>query len=104
MHGFLVTFYTQEQRTYHNIPLADWILKEAKEAGVQGATMTPGKIGFGHDGQVHSENMFDLEDRPVQVAMAVGEKTFTPLMDRIKSCGQHIFYTRAPIEFDFTTD
>ena len=30
--------------------------------GARGATLTSGKEGFGHDGQYHSESIFDLED------------------------------------------
>lgn len=104
MTGFLVTFYTQESRTFEKTPLADWILDQARQVGVQGATMMPGKAGFGHDGRFHSESYFDLEDRPVQVVMAVRTEKFAPLMERIKSCGLRIFYTRAPIEFGFTDE
>ena len=70
MEGYLVTFFTQHNREHGGMPVATWIIEEAKKLGVRGATLFSGKEGFGHDGRFHSDNYFDLEDPPVQVAMA----------------------------------
>lgn len=104
MTGYLVTFFTQETRTHSGVSLAEWILEQARQTGIQGATIISAKAGFGHDGRFHSEDYFDLEDRPQQVVMAISAPNCAALFARIRESGLHIFYTKAPIEFGFTDD
>ncbi len=102
--GYLVTFYTQQNRTHDGVPLARWIIGQAKQLGVGGATLFSGREGFGHDGRFHSENYFDLEDPPLQVAMALSAEECQTLMDRLRTSGVRVFYTKSPIDFGFTTE
>lgn len=104
MQGYFITFFTQQNRTYEDIPLAKWIIDEAKKLGIGGATLFSGKEGFGHDGRSHSDNYFDLEDLPLQVAMALTPKECEKLMSRIEESQIRIFYTKSAIEFGFTTE
>lgn len=104
MTGYLVTFFTQENRTHGGTSLAEWILEQARQLGIQGATMMSATAGFGHDGRFHSESYFDLEDRPQQVVMALRTDKCADLFARLKENGLHVFYTKAPIEFGFTDD
>ncbi|MGE4291767.1 MAG: DUF190 domain-containing protein [Desulfovibrio sp.] len=104
MEGYLVTFFTQQNRTHNDVPLADWIVDQAKQLGVGGATMFTGKEGFGHDGRYHSPGYFDLEDQPLQVAMAVSLDELNALFVRFQAEGVRVFYTKARIEFGFTCE
>ena len=70
MQGYYVTFFTQQSRTHGDVPVARWLIEEARKLGVRGATLFSGKEGFGHDGRFHSDSYFDLEDQPLQVGMA----------------------------------
>lgn len=102
MEGFLLTLFTQEHRIHEGMPLAKWILELAREMGVRGATLTSATTGFGHDGRLHSDRYFDLEDRPQQVTMALGPQELEQIMSRLAKEELNIFYTKTPISFGFT--
>ncbi|BBD09527.1 uncharacterized protein DFE_2801 [Desulfovibrio ferrophilus] len=104
MQGYFVTFFTQQSRTHEGIPLARWIIEEAKKLGVGGATLFSGEKGFGHDGRFHSDNYFDLEDLPLQVAMALTAEEYEALKALLAEHRIRVFYTKSEIEFGFTTD
>lgn len=104
MEGYFVTFFTQQNREHDGTPLASWIVEEAKRLGVRGATLFSGKEGFGHDGRFHSESLFDLEDPPVQVGMALTEAECEKLMVRIREARLRVFFTKSKIEFGFTSE
>ena len=72
MHGFQLTFFTQQNRLHGDGLLAEWLVEEAKRLGIRGATLITATEGFGHDGRFHSGDFFDLADQPLQVVMAVG--------------------------------
>ena len=40
MQGFKLTFFTQQDRSVHGQSLALWLLEQAKEIGIRGATLT----------------------------------------------------------------
>ncbi|BCS97577.1 hypothetical protein DSLASN_32090 [Desulfoluna limicola] len=104
MDGYFVTFFTQQNRTYRDMPIAKWIIEEATQLGVRGATLMSGREGFGHDGRFHSENYFDQEDPPLQVSMALTCDECDRLMDRLKENQLRVFYTKPKIEFGFTSE
>jgi PII-like signaling protein len=104
MQGYFVTFFTQQSREHNGMPVASWIVEEARRLGVRGATLFSGSEGFGHDGRFHSDNFFDLEDPPVQVALALSKDECDNLMARFTETGLRVFFTKSEIEFGFTSD
>ena len=51
MQGYQLTFFTQQDRMHGHVPLAQWLLAEAKQLGIRGATLSSGALqGLGHDG------------------------------------------------------
>lgn len=104
MDGYLVTFFTQENREHNKTSMASWILEEAKNLGVRGASLFSGQEGFGHDGRFHSENYFDLGDRPQQVVLALTYDEFDKLFKSIKENNMRIFYTKVHAEFGYTSE
>jgi PII-like signaling protein len=102
MEGYLLTLFTQRSREHGETSLADWIVAEAKELGVSGATLQAATEGFGHDGRSHSAGFFDLEDQPVQVVMAVSPDECERLFARFRDEGVRVFYTKARVEFGFS--
>lgn len=104
MQGYLVTFFTQQNRTHNGTQLARWLVDQAQQLGISGATLFSGKAGFGHDGRFHSENYFDLEDPPLQVAMALRPDECERLMNRLDVENVRIFFTKSEIEFGFTSE
>lgn len=104
MKGYMVVFFTQQNRKYGDESVANFILEEAKKLGVRGATLFSGKEGFGHDGRYHADNFFELEDPPVQVALALSSEECDLLLSRFKEEGLRVFYTKTETEFGFTIE
>ncbi|MFV0436517.1 MAG: DUF190 domain-containing protein [Desulfopila sp.] len=102
MEGYVVTFFTQENREHNDVSLANWLIEEAKKLGARGATLLSGQEGFGHDGIFRSASYFDLEDRPQQVIMALTNDECAQLFTRIKENNLRIFYTKVPGVFGYT--
>jgi PII-like signaling protein len=101
MEGYLVTFFTQENREHNNISLASWLIDEAKKLGARGATLFSGQEGFGHDGHFRSGSFFDLEDRPQQVVLALTFDECERLFQCIEENELRIFYTKVRAEFGY---
>jgi PII-like signaling protein len=99
MQGFQLTFFTQQDRNHRGRSLAKWLLEEARNLGIGGATLIPAAEGFGHDRKLRSVNFFELTDQPLEVTMAVSETDAERLFARLKEEGVNIFYVKTPIEF-----
>jgi PII-like signaling protein len=102
MHGFQLTFFTQQDRSHKGKSLAKWLLEEARNMGIGGATLIAAAEGFGHDGKLRSVHFFELTDQPLEVTMAVSEADAERLFARIKEAGVNVFYVKTPIEFGMT--
>ena len=99
MQGFKLTFFTQQDRTVHGQSLALWLIQQAKEIGIRGATLSAATEGFGHDKKLHSAHFFELAEQPLQVTMAVTEEEAEQVFALLKKENINIFYTKAAIEF-----
>ncbi|MES2116882.1 MAG: DUF190 domain-containing protein [Pseudomonadota bacterium] len=99
MHGFQVTFFTQQDRMHGHMPLAQWLLDEAKKLSIRGATLDGAIQGLGHDGTIHAINMFDFSDQPVQVTMVVTAEEVERLFTQLAQEQVHVFYMKVPVEF-----
>ncbi|OGR19219.1 MAG: hypothetical protein A2X81_09240 [Desulfobacterales bacterium GWB2_56_26] len=104
MHGYQLTFFTQQDRKHHGLPLAQWLLEEARNIGISGATLIQAAEGFGHDRKIRSAHFFELTDQPQEVTMAVCEADAARLFARLKEEGINIFFVKSPIEFGMTGD
>ncbi|MGE7957914.1 DUF190 domain-containing protein [Pseudomonas sp. NPDC089530] len=99
MNGFLVIFFTQQNRRYHGKMLGDWVVDLASELGLRGATLSSAIEGFGHTGRLHSAHFFELADQPIEVRLALTPEECTKLFERLDAENIELFYTKAPIEF-----
>lgn len=104
MDGYLVRFFTQQNREHQGQSLARWIVGEAKRLGIRGATLVSGAEGFGNDGCFHSENFFGLEDPPLQVIMAMTQEEWDSLIACLEKNKIKIFYTKTKSEFGYTSE
>lgn len=104
MHGYQLTFFTQQDRTHRHLPLAQWLLEEAQKLGVSGATVVPGAQGFGHDRKIRSAHFFELADQPLEVTMAISGADADRLFARLREESLNIFYVKTLIEFGMTGD
>lgn len=99
MKGFLVIFFTQQNRRHQGKMLGDWIVDLAKEMGLRGATLATGIEGFGHSGKLHSSHFFELADQPAEIRLAITEEEFIRLFERLEAEDISLFYIKAPVEF-----
>jgi PII-like signaling protein len=99
MNGYQLTFYTEQNRHHGHRTVSEWLLHEAKQLGIQGATVIHCAEGTGHAGAHHAAHLLKLADQPVQVILAVTEDEAQRMLDAVQAEHVHVFYTRAPIEF-----
>lgn len=102
MHGYQLTFYTQQDRRHKGRSVAQWIIEEVRNMGIRGATMIPAAEGFGHDRKLRSVNFFELTDQPLKITMAVSEPEVEQIFARLNEENINIFFVKTPIEFGMT--
>ena len=102
MHGYQLTFFTQQTRLHGSLTIAEWLTAEAKKLGISGVTVTAALSGYGRDGKLHSAHIFDLAAQPVEITMAVTTEKSDLLFAKIATEGLKIFYVKTPIEFGIT--
>ncbi|ENX17235.1 hypothetical protein F895_01177 [Acinetobacter sp. CIP 64.2] len=99
MNGFLLSFYTAQNRTYQGQPMSEWLLAVAKQMNLRGATVLAGIEGIDHQGLLHSASFFELADRPLQIQFAVSNQQAAELLDYLNNKEISLFYVKTPIEF-----
>jgi len=99
VHGFQLTFFTQQDRRHDGQPLAHWLLAFAKAQGALGGTLVAAGESFGHTGRFHSARFFELADQPVEVAIAVDAPTCGRLLAALEKEPIDLFYVKQPVEF-----
>jgi len=77
--GFLITFYTSQNRSFEGQPINEWLVAVAKQMKLRGATVVGGLEGLDHHGLFHSASFFELADRPIQIQFAVTNEQATEL-------------------------
>lgn len=99
MNGFQLKFFTQQDRKHAGLPVAQWLLEEARRQGVRGATLMTASEGFGKTGKIHYTHFFELADQPQEVTMAVTAEESKRIFAVIRQAGVKLFYVKTPIEF-----
>lgn len=99
MNGYQLTFYTEQDRRHGRYTVTEWLLHEAKQLGIHGASVINCAEGTGHAGAHHAAHALRLADQPVQIILAVTEDEAERMLDVVRSQHVHVFYTRTPVEF-----
>lgn len=99
MHGYQLTFFTQQSRRHHGSPLGDWLIQEARRLGISGATLVAAAEGFGHHRRIHAAHFFELGEQPLEVTMAVTEDEAERFFQRLDEEGIDLFYVKSAVEF-----
>lgn len=102
MHGYELSFFTQQNRRHDGLPLAEWLLREAKAIGAPGATLIGAQEGFGQHGRIHAAHFFELADQPVEVKMALRAEDCERLFARLREEAIEVFYIKTAIEYGTT--
>jgi PII-like signaling protein len=103
MKGVLLRFYVHENRKHRHILLYEWLLEQARKAGIHGGSAFRAIAGYGRHGVLHEEHFFELAgDLTVEIDFAVSETDCAALLGVIEREGIDLFYVRIPIEFGVT--
>jgi PII-like signaling protein len=85
--GTLLRIYIGESDRWRHQPLYEAIVLRAREAGLAGATVLRGPIGFGANSLVHTSKVLRLsEDLPMVIEIADREEAirgFLPILDEM---------------------
>ena len=83
--GLLLRIFIGEQDKWHHTPLYEAIVLRAREAGLAGATVLRGPMGFGAHSRLHTAKILRLsEDLPVVIEIVDREdriRAFLPELD-----------------------
>src|SRR6266542_3896722 len=89
--GSLLRIFIGQDDKYGTVALYEWIIREAMDHGLSGATVLRGKEGFGVHGKIHTADIFRLSsDQPVVIEIVdTHEKinSFIPIIDEAISEG-----------------
>lgn len=99
MKGYQITFFTQQDRQHHHMPLTEWLMRTAHDMGLRGATRVAASEGFGQNGRIHSAHFFELGDQPQEIVLAVTEAEAEQLFALLVQEDIHVFYVKTPVEF-----
>lgn len=102
MQGYQLIFCTYQGMKHGNLTVADWLLDQAKELGVAGATINASQSGYGSDGKFHSAHFFELAEQPLEVMMVVTNEKSKQLFAIIEEAGLEIFYSKVAVEYGTT--
>jgi uncharacterized protein len=85
--GHLLRIFVGESDKHKGVPLYEWIVREARERGLAGATVLRGVEGFGAHSRLHTAKILRLsEDLPIVIEIVdTREKieAFLPIVDAV---------------------
>jgi len=82
--GSLLRIFIGENDRYEHKPLYEWIVLKAREAGLAGATVLRGVMGFGSSSRIHTSKLLRLsEDMPMVVEIVDTEDRLEAFLDEV---------------------
>lgn len=89
--GYLLRIFIGESDQKEGMPLYEWIVRKAKQAGLAGATVLRGIEGYGNHSQIHTAKILQLStDLPVIIELIdTLDKidAFMPVIEASLECG-----------------
>jgi len=83
----LLRIFVGESDLINHVPVYEKIVLEARKAGLAGATVTKGMMGFGGSSRIHTAKLLRLsEDLPIVVEIVDEEKkieNFIPVLNNL---------------------
>jgi PII-like signaling protein len=85
--GYLLRIFIGESDRHNHQPLYEWIVLQARESGLAGATVLRGVMGFGKNSVLHTAKILRLsEDLPMIVEIVDSLENiekFLPVLDEL---------------------
>lgn len=89
--GKLLRVFIGENDRHEGMPLFEWIVRQAREQGLAGATVLRGLEGFGAKSRLHTAKILRLSsDLPIVIEIVDAEdkiEAFLPLIDSVVQDG-----------------
>ena len=103
MKGIYLKFFVHENRKLHGLLAYEWLLEQAKKAGIRGGSAMRAIAGYGRQGVLHEDHFFELAgDLTVMVEFVVTEEEALRLIDMVAAEKASVFYLKIPVEFGVT--
>ncbi len=84
--GQLLRIFIGERNRHQGRPLYEWIVMEAKKAGLAGATVLRGVMGFGANSRIHTTKIMRLsEDLPIIIEIVDTPEKLQQFLNHIDS-------------------
>ena len=84
--GQLLRIFIGERNRYKGRPLYEWIVLQAKQTGLAGATVLRGMMGFGANSRIHTSKILRLsEDLPIIIEIVDTPDKLTQFLSHIDS-------------------
>jgi PII-like signaling protein len=100
MKGCSLRFYLHEHQRHHGMPLYEWLLEQAKRAGIPGGSAFRAIAGFGRHGVLSEQHFFELAGQlTVVVEFIVTDAQADTLLAIARADGANLFHARIPAEF-----
>ncbi len=82
--GQLLRIFIGEGNRHEGRPLYEWIVLQAKQTGLAGATVLRGMMGFGANSRIHTSKILRLsEDLPIIIEIVDTHEKLTAFLARI---------------------
>lgn len=100
--GRLLRIFTGESDRHEGKPLHEWLLLQAHEAGLAGATVLRGVAGFGAHSRLHTTRILRLsEDLPMVVEIVDSKERVEAFLPRVESAVREGLITLETVEVWF---
>ncbi len=97
--GCLLRIFLGESDKHDGMPLYEWIIEQAREHGIAGATAVRGIAGYGAHHRIHTAKVLRLSlDLPIIVEIADLEEKIRQFIDLIRPALCDGLATLEPIE------
>ena len=96
----LTVFAATTGRRKHHQTTVGWILDEARQAGIQGATVFEVSECVDVHGKYHAARFVELAEQPVAITLAGECARVDALLERLRQGDVPLFYTRCAVDYE----
>ena len=103
MDGIYLRIFTTEKQKHNGMLLYEWLLEQAKAAGINGGSALRSIAGYGRRKTLHEEAFFELaSDLPVELVFVLKPEEADKLLALISAEGLSLLYFKSKVEWGFT--
>lgn len=100
--GHLLRIFIGESDRHQGLPLYEWIVRQAREQGLAGATVLRGLEGYGAHSRIHTAKILRLStDLPIVVEIVDTREKIEAFMPRVDEAVEEGLATLEKVEIRF---